>query len=498
VIKTFVTGTFAMANRTAHGIALAVTTLLLLAVAMPTVVAGQTAAEPGRPSAPPSESRFPLGVYWPWETTAPVGRGAERAAKLDQFLVARLEQLASHHVNIIWTVNGPDSVAELTALCRLAEPRGIRVLAGSGWWAMHAGNATDAWAQRAVAHLLKVCRELEGGPRPMAFTLADEPTGRTMDVFGRYAAAAKAAKIPATTTVMWGDIDAAAAKAASLPWLCVDFYPFFGSHHGPRGDNSYGWFERIVRHIVRATGRRGQVPWVMAQAYQEVWGPARLEPDGQVTVLPGGGQHWLMPTPAQIRWQAWTAAALGAKGVFFFAYGVPSMPKPQAQAIKEPWAVATPTPTGGPTSLVSYPDFRPGPQFEAMGRVFAEIEPLGSLLLRLRTADEPGQLVAPAQTPTLAGDILNVLTDPASGALYAAVVASPKRAPGPLGVRLGPDVVLLTPIGGAPKPGPLGAGPGSYHITQIVLEPGQGALYRLETKPRPTGLGQRPAGSKGP
>jgi len=332
----------------------------------------------------------------------------------------------------------------------------------------------------------------------MAFTLADEPTGRYMDIFGRYAAAAKAARIPATTTVMWGDIDAAAAQAASLPWLCVDFYPFFGSPHGPRGDNSYSWFERIVRHIVRATGRRGQVPWVMAQAYQEVWGPARLEPDGQVTVLRGGGQHWLMPTPAQIRWQAWTAAALGAKGVFFFTYGVSSMPNPRAQPIQEPWAVALPTPTGGPTSLVSYPDFRPGPQFEAMGKVFAEIEPVGPVLSRLRTADDQEQLLAPVQTPTLAGDILNVLADPASGALYAAVVASPRRPAGPFKVRLGPDVLQLTPIGGAPNPGPLSAGPGSYHIAQLVLEPGQGALYQLGIRPRQPGLGQRPAAIKGP
>jgi len=63
---------------------------------------------------------------------------------------------------------------------------------------------------------------------------------------------------------------------------------------------------------------------------------------------------------------------------------------------------------------------------------------------------------------------------------------------------LGPEVLALTPIGGAPKPGPLGTGPGSYHAAQVVLEPGQGALYRLETRPRQPGLGQRPAAGKGP
>ena len=259
-------------------------------------------------------SFFPLGVYWPWETTGVVGQGSERVAKLEPFLIQRLDQLAAHHVNIVWTVNGPDSVAELELLCRLAEPRKICIIAGSGWWAMHPGNANDQWARVAVAHLQKICQELAGKPRPMAYTIADEPSGGHLAAFGRYAAAVKAAGIPATTTVMHGDIEAAADKAATLPWLSVDFYPFFGSTHGPRGDSSYAWFDRVVRRIVKATQQHEQTPWVMAQAYQEIWGPSRLEPDGQVTVLPGGGQHWLLPTPAQIRWQAWTAAALGTRG----------------------------------------------------------------------------------------------------------------------------------------------------------------------------------------
>lgn len=429
-------------------------------------------------------SFFPLGVYWPWETTGVVGQGSERVAKLEPFLIQRLDQLAAHHVNIVWTVNGPDSVAELELLCRLAEPRKIRIIAGSGWWAMHPGNANDQWAQVAVAHLQKVCQELAGKPRPMAYTIADEPSGGHLAAFGRYAAAVKAAGIPATTTVMHGDIEAAADKAATLPWLSVDFYPFFGSTHGPRGDSSYAWFDRIVRRIVKATQQHEQTPWVMAQAYQEIWGPSRLEPDGQVTVLPGGGQHWLLPTPAQIRWQAWTAAALGAKGIFFFAYGVPFQPNPKADPIKEPWAVQKETPTGGPTSLVSYPDFHPGPQLQAMGEVYAEIQPLAAQLLHLRPADEEQQLIWSAESPAFAGDIVNLLVDTTSKDLYAAVVASPKREAASLPLRLSPNVVRLIPQGAAPQLGPLTAGPAPFQTAQIKLAPGQGALYRLEIQQR--------------
>ncbi|MGO8750477.1 MAG: hypothetical protein ACLQNE_31405 [Thermoguttaceae bacterium] len=64
-------------------------------------------------------------------------------------------------------------------------------------------------------------------------------------------------------------------------------------------------------------------------------------------------------------------------------YAVPFQPNPKAEPIKDAWAVRKETATGGPMALVSYPDFRPSPQMEVMGEVFAEIQPIAMDLLRL-------------------------------------------------------------------------------------------------------------------
>jgi hypothetical protein len=428
---------------------------------------------------PPAKTAdfLPMGVYWPWETTAPAGEGAGRAAKLEKLVGDRLDQLAAHNVNTVWTTNGPGSVEELGLLCRLAEARGIRIVAGGGDWYMSNANATDQWAQATVARIRTLWKSLEGKPRPWMFTVADEPSEKNMDVFARYVAAMKGAGIPVTTVLTRADVAAAAAKVAGFSYVCVDCYPFFGSRHGPRGDASYQYYETVIGQFIQASNPMGAKAWVMPQAFQEIRGPARREPNGDATVLPGGGQVWLMPSPAQVRWQAWAATALGAKGVLFFAYGLTYELDPKATPLKEDWAVKTETPTGAPTSLVSYPDNRPGPQMQAMASVFSEIKPLAPLLLQLVRVEKTTGLVGLADKPGFAGDMANVLADPKSGKRYVAVVASPKRSGQPLVLRLGSGALRLTSIGASPAATKSTAG--GPATVEIALAPGQGAIYEL-------------------
>jgi len=121
---------------------------------------------------------------------------------------------------------------------------------------------------------------------------------------------------------------------------------------------------------------------------------------------------------------------------------------------------------------------------EAMGKAFAEIRPVADDLLRLRSTKDEEQIAAPAQLPSLPGDILNLLVDPASGQLYLAVVASPKREGQPLTVRLSPTVARLTPLGDGPAAGAIAAAPVPFRTVTISLQPGQGAFYRLDLEPR--------------
>ena len=428
------------------------------------------------PAAPAADLFFPMGVYWPWETTSAVAE--PRAEKLEAFLTQRLDDLAAHNVNLVWTVNGPDTADEIGLLCRLAAARGIRVIAGSGLWAMHPGSAKNAqWTSAMVDSGKKAWAALEGNSKPWLLNIADEPRAEYMKEFGGYAKEFADAGIPATTTVMWGQRVQITQGAPTLPYVSMDIYPFFGSPHGPRGAGSYYFFANNVAEFVRVCDDAGMKPWIMAQAYQEIWGPARQEADGSVTALAGAGTHWLMPTPAQIRWQSWIAAAEGAKGIIYFTYGVTAKPNPKADAIKEAWARKEDVATGGPMSLVSWPEYQPGPQYKAMADSYAEIKRLAPILLTLQPWPDFEQLVRPADDSVKRGHLVCLLKDE-RGVQYAAVVASAEEPREDVALLLSPNVARLEPIGGAPAV-KLGEPVAPFRAASVALEPGQGALYRL-------------------
>jgi len=317
---------------------------------------------------------------------------------------------------------------------------------------------------------------LDGKPRPIALTLADEPSRDYMDSFGRYAKRVAADGIPATTVCTWGDFPSAIEKASTLSIIAHDNYPFFASSNGPRGDSSYSYFTDNVASFVRKADVAGMVPWAMPQAYQEVWGPGKFDEKGNAIVLPGGGLNWQMPTAAQIRWQTWASVALGAKGVVFFAYAVTAKPDPLAKPVTMNWALTTETATGAPLGLVSWPEFSPSAQYRAMASSFAEVKPLCSLLSKLRAATGDKPLATLAADKAVPGDLVCVLSDAASSDYYVVVVASPKDGKRTLQVQLLPEVNHLLPLGGAPAPVLLKSGPARVMVT---LEPGQGALYEL-------------------
>jgi hypothetical protein len=423
---------------------------------------------------------FPLGVYWPWETTSVAGEDPSREAALRAYLATRLDDLRDHFVTAVWTVNGPDRVEDLGLLCELAAARGIVVIAGSGHWAMHAGNANDAWVEHAMAKLRGAWFGLEGRPGPLAFTLADEPRAGYMEVFGRYASRVANAGIPATTVVMWGDIAAAIREAGGLPYLCTDIYPFFGSPHGPRGDSSYDFFAGNVRSFTRRCEAAGIEPWVMGQAYQEIWGPSREEEDGRVVVLPGGGTHWVMPTPEQVAWQVSASMVLGARGMFLFAYGVPFRAKPEAAPIGEGWARTETFDTGGPMSLVSWPGYKGSAQYRALAVSYRRVRQMLPLLRRLRTVEPARGDVRLGLAGALAGDVVNVLRETTSGQLHLAVAASPKETGRAVPLLLDPNVEEALPVYDAP---PLrvteGEQPFPFRMAEASVARGSFALYRL-------------------
>lgn len=445
-------------------------------------------AQPVQKPAPPASAPpqlapaqfFPFGVYWPWETTVQIP-----AAEKEEFLKTRLDDLKAHNVNLVWTTNGPDTVEELGMLCRLADARGIKIVAGSGHWLMDTSAAHEDWIPGAMAMLRKCWNTLEGKPRPLAFTISDEPQPAWMDLFSQYAKQVADAGIPATTVVQQFATDKALDTngARTMPFLACDIYPFYGSTYGPRGDTSYHFYTTYMRSFARKAHASGVAPWCMAQVYQEVWGPARQEANGQITALAGSVQHWVMPTPAQVRWQTWVSVALGARGMVYFTYGLTHFKAdPQAKLV---WPVPGVTdrdkevvlkadrPTGGPLSLVSWPQWQAGPQYEAMSSSYTEIKPLVPLLQKLEPTEDLIHL-AKIDEP-VAGDIVGLLSDRQSREIYLAVVASPKRRKNALPIILSGKIKGLQAVKNAPRPDFAAGWP-----TTLALQPGQGAIYKLE------------------
>lgn len=451
----------------------------------------QPAAPAPAPSPAPAARQipppfFPLGVYWPWETTCdPAVVPEPRAERLEPFLAAQLDDLAAHHVTVIWTVNGPDTPAETGLLCRLAAARGIRILAGSGHWGIHAQNqGSRDWLDANLRNGVNLWRDADAAARPLALVIADEPrqdgapgwTG--LAEFAAFAARFAEAGVPVTTTVEWGQRRHVYAAAPTLPFASMNIYPFFGSPHGWRGLQSYGAYSDNVADFVAAAETAGRDAWIMGQAYQELWGPGRVEADGSVTVLAGTGRHWLMPTPAQLRWQVWTAMAHGAKGFTFFAYVVPFRPGPgEPNPEHRAWAVTADTPSGGPMALKSFPEYLPGPQYRAMGETYGRLRPLAGLLNGLRQCADTAQLARPLADAPLPGTVVNLLRTPDNGALCLAVVAAPEE-PNALGILLSPEVAGLEPVGDAPSPVPHPA-PAPFRAVTVALAPGTGAFYRV-------------------
>lgn len=434
--------------------------MVVLLVAVAGAAFGETAPEtaPMRSQlAAEVRTLFPRGVYWHWD-----------AGHDDAVLAREMDDLVAHHVNLIWFANGPNTVEDVNRVTRLATPRGLKVVVAPGGLDMipeYVGN--EAWLQSVLDGNPTFWQALD--PKPFALILDDEPPpGAYMQFFNRYVDGMLRRSVPAFTTVQWGAVDSMAADAPSSAVLCCDFYPFFGSPHGPNGDASYTMYEDVVCNTVRRARETGMTPLIMAQAYQEIWGPARLEADGTLTAIKGAGQHWLPPTEAQMRWQTWAAVALGAKGVIYFPYALGTNPNPETPPIGVAWAVTKDVPTGAPVGLKTSPDFRPSRQYEAMGRSFAEVELVVPVLRDLRPRAVGLGLFT--QEFKRQGDIVQLHEHPETGELILAVVASPAREPGhPPRVFASEKVKAVRPLGGAPE--------------GFALEPGQGGLYAVDRNP---------------
>ena len=117
-------------------------------------------------------------------------------------------------------------------------------------------------------------------------------------------------------------------------------------------------------------------------------------------MLPGASSHWRQPTLGEVRWQVWSAIAVGMRGFFWFVYLPPAADQPEAKPYVGPTfpatlAVKEATSASGPGGLLR-PDGTTTPECLAVAEAFASLKPLLPLLKGAVPAEPPfGEVSSP-------------------------------------------------------------------------------------------------------
>jgi hypothetical protein len=383
-----------------------------------------------------------------------------------------LDALAAEHVNTIWLTHLTSQ--ETAEVSRRAAVRGISLVAAVGQLAADEPSIRHGNLSRQMASVLA---DWSDAPRPLAWGLADEPRTAWMGEMVPYLKEWRMQSLnsPATAVVMPTDL--LEASTVGFDILAVDDYPFFGRGDPfGLGDAPYrAWVDAVDRVV-----REAATPWVIAQGFQEPSGPYVISNAGDVAYLPGGGPHWIMPTPAQIRWQAYAGLARGAKGLLFFHLMANAVSQQGTPASKLPSAVTQETNSGSPMALL-YPDGKLTPQFVAMGDAYNWLMRHRVILLSSHPSPEiSGSLDSP--TP---GDLLSTLSDASTKTRYLMVVASPRRTRETnITIHLAPNVTDLVSMDGGQviAPHPSSANPLLKDV-DISIVPGGAALFEIRYDP---------------
>ena len=160
---------------------------------------------------------------------------------------------------------------------------------------------------------------------------------------------------------------------------------------------------------VKAALEGGKTPWIMPQMFADIWGPWKYDEQGEMTILPGGVMHWRGPTVGETRWQAWSAAGLGAQGILYYLYESPvsdnAREKPYEGDTFPASMKATEEKTLHMAGGLIRPDGSATAQYEALAQTFAQVRKLIPVLQRAKPLDvRPVQVSTPGwigllQTP---------------------------------------------------------------------------------------------------
>jgi hypothetical protein len=436
-----------------------------LTVTTATVLAGDRAAPPS----PRSDKFFPLGVYWPGEFTF---QDRNNESERWQLIERALDDLQSHQVNTVWLTHLP--AAETARVAELAATRGIALVAACAELAGDVPHIRNSDHAQLIAQTKAAWGD---APLPLAWGLGDEPAVEAMEEMGRYRDAWTQRWPGEPTVVVCTAGQFPAAQRVGFPLVCADVYPFFGRTGGYAAAPHQAW-SLLTRRLVSGAehGDEPSAGWMMGQAFQEPKGPFTADDRDHVVYLADGEPHWVMPTPAQVTWQAWAGVAEGAQGVFFFVYRWPTE--------RTAGPVRQGRPSGSPRGLVSAHGV-PTPQYRALGEAYRELSVLGPLLRQLRPDPLGFAGLADSAAPSTRA---RWLRHAKSQERYLLVVADyDQPADQPTEVWLGPEITRLQristdPSRPEPRDTPLISENGLWKCS-VILAPGTGCLLKAAEDP---------------
>lgn len=338
-----------------------------------------------QPTSTKSQIHFPLGVYLSWER--PIALAKSRGVDHWKDVCDRLDLLAQNGVNTLWVTNL--SEADFPRLIKECAQRKLALLVNLS---SIEARVPDRWANNGAyydAVIPRVVKLAGNSPTVIGWVLSDEPTVEQMPWVERLRKRFKAINPERFCTVVgtWSEAPSVPLKTC-LPVVCVDLYPFFGPNdpNGPHTDEtSKAFYRDHLVETVQAARKYGRIAWVMAQCFNEVWGPRRYSPSGTMIGLPGSYLHWRAPTLAEMRWQVWQAVRDGVQGIFFYTLA-PEAPSVETHTLPPPkvaWTnvLATAPTDMGPNALTN-PDATATTQLNEMGKLYRTLEPHTGLMLR--------------------------------------------------------------------------------------------------------------------
>ena len=377
-------------------------------------------------SAKPFRETFPLGVYTGWERNAYNAKVA--GVSTSEYVDRLLGICHGFNCDTIWVVNGPrGNRDEFLSQCG---KHGMKALLNSDLQVYFHQPFTGDWGEL-DAKIAKSIAELAGFDSFLGYVLKDEPKTPTVDQIDAFGKALKRADPARRDSLVvaspWSFQPF--VESSSFDTVCTDIYYFGGDRAGGQpftadgdipapSDQSLWWFRRTARNAVKAALRCGKNPWIMVCAFGGGDGNIYLE--GRRRYLAAGGYHlYRMPTPAEIRWQAWESVRLGFKGIFYYVLTTEGtwaskeeMLAEKNRGLYEKWQARARRSASGRPRLeekdleidyalgLMYPGLEPSPQFAAVGEAYGRLAPHRESLLAAEASDFPAFHAAEASCRT--------------------------------------------------------------------------------------------------